>query len=236
MALLARKHTPIMCLTQDGLAWSHVEQAQRLCAGGTGWIQLRMKDAAPSFWLSTARQVAKICHASGTTFIVNDSVDVAIESGADGVHLGTNDLDWTQARRRLGPDRILGGTINNLEDVARARDAGCLDYVGVGPWRFTSNKKKLAPILGKNGVQQLVRELRELPAWVIGGIECADIPEVYTTEASGVAASSALFRNGQIEENLRRFQNAWNSCSGRSPGDSISVPNGFSVSAGITTS
>lgn len=210
-----------MCLTQDGLPWSHAEQARRLCAGGARWVQLRMKDAEPTEWLETARAVVGICHRTSAICVINDSVEIALEAGADGVHLGKLDQAWRTARERLGPSKILGGTINNLEDVERAKSAGCLDYVGVGPWRFTSNKKNLAPLLGQDGVQGLIDALNGLPAWIIGGVERTDLAHVRSTGATGVAISSALYRGGAIEENVRAFIADWQEDS------QATFPNGF---------
>jgi thiamine-phosphate pyrophosphorylase len=198
-----------MCLTQDNLPWSHVEQAKRLCGAGAKWIQLRMKNAEPQAWRATASQVLAVCRDHGAVCIINDSVDVALAVGADGVHLGKSDESWREARERLWPDRILGGTINNAEDAARALEADCLDYVGVGPWRFTTNKQNLAPMLGAEGVRPLVAQLDGLPAWAIGGIEANDLPAVRLTGATGAAVSSALFRDGNLEKNYRALLTAW---------------------------
>ena len=209
MPLDPTKQFPVMCLTQDALPLSHGEQAERLCAAGARWIQLRMKAATRDVWLTTARAVVAICRAHGAVCIVNDDVEVALASGAHGVHLGKLDLDWHEARRRLGPGKILGGTVNNSADAARATDANCLDYVGVGPWRFTSNKKNLAPVLGPEGVRALVAQLGDLPAWAIGGITAADLPAVRATGAAGAAVSSALYRDGHMEENYRALAAAW---------------------------
>lgn len=200
---------PVMCLTQDGLSLDHTEQARRLCQAGARWIQLRMKEAAPERWLETACAVEQICRTHGAFFIVNDSVDIAVRCGADGVHLGKLDLDWAEARLQLGPHRILGGTVNNVDDVQRARTLGCLDYVGVGPWRFTSSKKNLSPVLGAEGVGALIELLGDLPAWVIGGVEPADLPTLRGIGARGAAVSSALFREGAVESNLTKFRDAW---------------------------
>jgi thiamine-phosphate pyrophosphorylase len=199
---------PVMCLTQDGLPLSHQEQTQRLCAAGARWLQLRMKQAARDIWTATAREVVAICRAHGAVCIVNDDVEIALASDADGVHLGKLDLEWREARRRLGPKKILGGTVNNSVDASRALQADCLDYVGIGPWRFTSNKKNLAPVLGADGVRALIAHLEGLPAWVIGGVEAADLPAVRATGAKGAALSSALFRDGSIEENFRALMAA----------------------------
>jgi len=200
---------PIMCLTQDGLVIGPVEQAERLCAAGARWMQLRMKDAALDKWTATARAVVAVCRAHGATCIINDSVDVALAAEADGVHLGKLDLDWREARARLGPTRLLGGTVNNATDAARVRAAGCLDYVGVGPLRFTATKKKLAPVLGLDGVRELVAQLAGLPAWVIGGVEASDLPALRATGAAGAAVTGALYRDGRIEENFRSLLAAW---------------------------
>lgn len=200
---------PVMCLTQDGTDVPHAQQAARLCAAGAGWIQLRMKGAPSEAWLREARSAADACRRHGAVFIVNDSVDIAVASGADGAHLGSHDGAWVEARRALGPRRILGGTVNTPADALRAIESGCLDYVGLGPLRFTSTKANLAPVLGLEGVRRLVAELRGLPAWVIGGVTPADLPEVRDAGAAGVAVSSAIHIGGRLEDNLRTFLAAW---------------------------
>lgn len=209
MALSSIQLHPLMCITQDNLPFSHIEQARRLCDVGAKWIQLRMKHADRATWLSTAADVVEICRAHDAICIVNDSVNVAMASGADGVHLGRNDGDWRDAREKLGPRRILGGTVNNAADAHQAAESDCLDYVGVGPWRFTTNKENLAPILGPDGVAAIVRQLDGLPAWAIGGIERDDLPGVRAAGAAGAAISSVLFRGGRIEANYRALVAAW---------------------------
>jgi thiamine-phosphate pyrophosphorylase len=208
MPLEAVARFPVMCLTQDGLEIGHVEQARRLCAAGARWIQLRMKGAAPDHWRATAAEVVTICHAHAAVCIVNDSVEVTLAAGADGVHLGREDLDWSSARTRLGPDLIIGGTVNDAPAADRAREAHCLDYVGVGPLRFTATKLKLAPVLGLAGIRDVLGRLGDLPAWVIGGVEAADLPSVRAVGAAGVAVSSALFRGGRLEDNFGAFVEA----------------------------
>jgi thiamine-phosphate pyrophosphorylase len=209
MPLEASRRTPLMCLTQDGTGLSHAAQAAALCAAGARWIQLRMKGAEKSAWVSEATAAASICREHGATFIVNDSIEVALESGADGVHLGSLDAAWSVARKALGAKRIVGGTVNNASDASRAVDSGCLDYVGVGPLRFTSTKRNLAPVLGVDGIRALVVELAGLPSWAIGGVEAADLPELRVAGVTGVAVSSGLTRNGSIAENLGRYLASW---------------------------
>lgn len=198
-----------MCLTQDHLPLTHVEQARRLCAAGAKWIQVRMKTTDAVRWADVCSEIVLICRDHGAVCIVNDSVEIALASGADGAHLGRKDGDWREARAELGPHRILGGTVNNPDDARYAALVGGLDYVGVGPWRFTANKQNLAPVLGSEGVRALVERLDGLPAWAIGGIEAADLAAVRGTGAAGVAVSSALFREGNVEANFRHLAEAW---------------------------
>lgn len=201
---------PLMCLTQDGLALSPVAQTHALLAAGATWIQLRMKDAEPATWLATAREVVAACRAASATCIINDSVEIALAADADGVHLGKLDGDWTAARARLGPRKILGGTVNDADAARRARASGVLDYVGIGPWRFTSTKKNLAPVLGPEGIRPLLPLLGDIPAWIIGGIRPEDLPAVRALGVRGVAVSSALFSSNDVPARHAVFLAAWN--------------------------
>src|SRR5690606_3645376 len=124
-------------------------------------------------------------------------------------HLGKLDGDWTAARARLGPDRILGGTVNDTEAARRAAACGALDYVGIGPWRLTTTKKNLAPVLGPEGIAPLLPILDGLPAWVIGGIRPDDLPAIRALGARGVAVSSALFSTHDLPSRHAAFLAAW---------------------------
>jgi thiamine-phosphate pyrophosphorylase len=203
-----RRHT-LMCLTQDGTGVPHSEQAERLCAAGARWVQLRMKGAPRPEWLAEARAAVRACRRHGAVLIVNDSVDIALESGADGAHMGARDGSWAEARAALGPGRILGGTVNDLGGVLLAASCGCLDYAGVGPLRFTPTKLKLAPVLGLDGVRDLIAALGGIPAWVIGGVEAGDLPDLRAVGAAGAAVSSAIHSGGDIEGGVRAFLAAW---------------------------
>ena len=202
-----------MCLTMDGLPLSHVEQARALVAAGAGWIQLRVKNASADAWLAIAREVVAIGHEGGALVTINDSVEIALASDADGVHLGKLDEDWIAARARLGPDKLLGGTVNNAEDARRAVEAHVLDYVGIGPLRFTTTKQKLAPVLGLEGIAALLPLLDGLPAWAIGGVLPADLPSLRSARLAGVAVSSSLYANNQVTANHAAFIAAWKATS-----------------------
>jgi thiamine-phosphate pyrophosphorylase len=193
----------------DGLGIPHARQVEELCAAGAGWIQLRMKGAPGRAWLSEARDSVAVCRGHGAILIVNDSVDIAGESGADGVHLGSLDADWREARRILGPSPLIGGTVNDSGDGRRAVESGCLDYAGVGPLRFTSTKRGLSPVLGMEGIRPLIAGLGRLPAWVIGGVGPADLADIRAAGAAGAAVSSFLWRGARVDQNLRELLRAW---------------------------
>lgn len=199
-----------MCLTTDGLPLSHAEQTRALVAAGAEWIQLRVKNASPDAWLAIAREVVAIGHEGGALVTINDSVEIAIESGADGVHLGKLDEDWIAARAKLGNDRILGGTVNNADDARRAASAHVLDYVGIGPLRFTTTKQKLAPVLGLEGIAALLPLLDGLPAWAIGGVHPIDLPALRAARLAGVAVSSSLYSKNTVTANHAAFIASWN--------------------------
>jgi thiamine-phosphate pyrophosphorylase len=99
-----------------------------------------------------------------------------------------------------------------VADAERAVAAGCLDYVGVGPLRFTRTKAQLAPVLGEAGVRRLLRRLGALPSWVIGGVLPEDLPLLRADGAAGAAVSSGLYRDGRIADNFAAFQAAWAGC------------------------
>ena len=172
-----------------------VAGAAEALRGGCRWVQLRHKDASPGELMAEGRELAHLCRQYGATFIVDDHVELASVLGADGVHLGKNDMPVAQARRILGPCRIIGATANTAADVLEANSAGA-DYVGIGPFRFTRTKQNLSPVLGTGGYEAIRRECTgagiELPAVVIGGITGADIPEIMATGMDGVAVSSAI--------------------------------------------
>ena len=198
-----------MALTQDGLGLSHVDQARVLVASGIRWIQLRIKNAGRDTWLAIASDVVAVAHDVGAIVTINDSVEIALASGADGAHLGSLDGAWDAARESLGPERVLGGTVHNECDARLASASGVLDYVGVGPFRFTATKRDLAPLLGLEGIVALLPLLGALPAWAIGGIQPSDLPALRDAGLHGVAVSAALYSNNRVASNCKSFLAAW---------------------------
>lgn len=174
---------------------SVVEQVEAVCRMGVRWVQLRMKEATDEEMLRTARIARDICKHHGALFVVNDRVAIARQVDADGVHLGKEDMDIAQARKILGPDRIIGRTCNTIDDVRRAYADGA-DYAGIGPYRHTTTKQRLAPTLGIAGYEAIATAMQmegiRLPAFAIGGIEDADVPLIRACGIQGIAVSGSL--------------------------------------------
>lgn len=174
---------------------SYAEGIRMALEGGCRWIQLRMKDAPAEEIIACAEEVLPLCRRHGAKFLLDDHVELVRQLGADGVHLGKNDMPVDEARKILGPDIIIGGTANTIEDIIRLHKQGA-DYIGCGPFRFTTTKKNLSPILGLDGYRSIVLKMKELgvdlPIVAIGGITVEDIPAVMETGVSGIALSGAI--------------------------------------------
>jgi len=183
--------------------YSHVELARKTVPEGLNMIQLRDKEMPAGQLLETAMEIERICRRHGCLFIVNDRVDIALVSGAGGVHLGQNDLPIPQARKILGPDKIIGGTASNLEEAGQVVKDGA-DYVGFGHIYETGTKKKEYP---PRGVEQLSRVACAigLPVTAIGGIDEDNIEEVFRAGASAAAISAAICKAEKPGEVVRRI-------------------------------
>lgn len=177
--------------------YSYLDSIQLALEGGCRWIQLRMKDATDDEVRPIAVEAQKLCRAYGATFIIDDRMALVRELGADGVHLGKNDMPIREARQILGPDYIIGGTANTFED-AKAHYEASADYIGCGPFRFTTTKQKLAPVLGLDGYRQIIQQMRAanitIPVVAIGGITKDDIPAILQTGITGIALSGTVLR------------------------------------------
>lgn len=142
------------------------------------------------------RRLIGPCRVAGATLIINDHPEVAKAIGADGVHLGKEDMAPAEARKLLGPRAIIGATANTLADVERLMEAP-VDYLGIGPYRFTGTKKKLAPLLGVEGYREIIAMMKErrgsaFPHVAIGGITAADIAPLAEAGVTGFAVSGAI--------------------------------------------
>lgn len=184
-------------ITHKAGGYDELSGAEAVLKGGCRWVQLRMKDASDEEFIAVGRKLAELCRSFGARLILDDRVHLVGEIGADGVHVGKNDMPADEVRRLLGPGFIVGATANSFDDIASAAARGA-DYIGLGPFRFTQTKRKLSPILGLEGYRQLMSESRAagilLPVVAIGGINSADIPDIMATGVHGVAISGGLLR------------------------------------------
>ncbi|MGD0230187.1 MAG: thiamine phosphate synthase [Syntrophorhabdales bacterium] len=181
--------------------FSHVELARLAIAGGADTIQLREKAGSTREMIRVAHEMQLVCREAGVTFIVNDRVDVAIASHADGVHLGQGDLPIPLARKLLGEGAVIGGSAGTLEEARACLMEGA-DYVGFGPVYETASKDDAGPASGLDLLEEIVRTIG-VPVIAIGGISPGNIPRVMQAGAHGIAVISAVCCQRDPEEAAR---------------------------------
>lgn len=188
--------------------YTYLDSVKIALEGGCRWVQLRIKDATDAEVLPVAVQAQRLCRDAGATFIIDDRVDMVKQIGADGVHLGLGDMPIAEARKILGDDFIIGGTANTFENVKAHYEASA-NYVGCGPFRFTTTKKKLSPVLGLEGYRSIVSKMKEqgidIPIVAIGGITAEDIPQIMQTGVTGIALSGTVLRAEDPVAEMRRI-------------------------------
>lgn len=186
---------PLQFITCSPTMEGSIASARKALKGGCRWIQLRMKDAPESLVRKGAEILADDTRAKGAILLVDDHVEIAAQvPGVDGVHLGLSDMPRTEARSLLGEDKIIGSTANTPEQALTY--APLSNYLGVGPFRYTTTKKNLAPLLGAEGIQQVSRTLLShglcTPVVGIGGIGLSDVNALLSTGVQGLAISGAI--------------------------------------------
>jgi thiamine-phosphate pyrophosphorylase len=201
-------YSKLQYISQGFTAKEQIENIQRTLDAGCEWVQLRFKNGDNKEYHDLAEHIKKICMAYRATFIINDHVSIAKSIDADGVHLGLLDTSIAEARAILGHDKIIGGTANTIADVLARINDGC-DYIGLGPYRFTSTKEKLSPVLGIDGIGKIMKEVllqeKNIPVYAIGGITRDDISSVMDTGVFGVAISGEITNNANSKEWIQKF-------------------------------
>ena len=198
----------IQYISNSNAKYSHLQGIRLALAGGCRWIQLRMKDCADDEIIPVAKQVKELCREYGAKFVIDDNVEIAKLLDLDGVHLGKNDMPVAEARILLGENKIIGGTANTFEDVERIYRDGA-DYIGCGPFRFTTTKKRLAPILGLEGYRSITSRMKsagiDIPMVAIGGIKAGDIKDIMQTGVDGIALSGGVLNAENPVEEMKRI-------------------------------
>jgi len=202
-------------ITHPSEKYSIAEEVQMAIEGGCRWIQLRMKDASDEEVREVALELIPMCKENDTFLIIDDRVELVNELKVSGVHLGKNDMDPMEARELLGPHAIIGITANTADDILAFKGKD-VDYVGLGPYRFTETKKNLSPVLGTNGYHEIITAVRnadmDIPVVAIGGITIDDIPELIKTGINGIAVSGAIINSPDpVEYTSRIMQKLLNS-------------------------
>lgn len=174
------------------------EQVRLAIEGGCRWIQLRMKEATDAEVAEMAREITPICRETGTILVIDDRVDVVMETKVHGVHLGKTDMDPAKAREFLGPHAIIGCTANTADEILDLARLD-IDYIGLGPFRFTETKANLAPTLGLEGYREIIGKVRsagcQLPIVAIGGIQPDDVAALLDAGVNGIAISGAIINS-----------------------------------------
>jgi thiamine-phosphate pyrophosphorylase len=201
----AQREFPVLqVLTIDSDVRTHREQAEKACQGGANWIQFRTKISSHLEKKQIAEEVQQVCRKYNATFVINDHIELAKEIGADGVHLGQGDMPIEKARAVLGPEVIIGGTANTLDEIQKHIQDD-VDYIGIGPYRWTDTKKKLAPILGQDGIAQCHKLFPNVHFTVIGGVVPEDVLELIRLGVKSVAVCSGISLAEEPEKAVQRY-------------------------------
>lgn len=188
-------YSKLQYISQGETADEQLANIQQALDAGCDWIQLRFKNANEEELFSVAEKVKVLCQTHKATFIINDNIELTKRINADGVHLGLTDESPIIARNILGTGKIIGGSANTIQDVLKRVEEKC-DYVGIGPLRFTTTKEKLSQVLGIEGFQKTMVELKNknihIPVYAIGGIILEDIDQLMQAGIYGIAVSGII--------------------------------------------
>lgn len=200
-------------ITQDTEHSSHEQLTQKACKAGVSWVQLRVKNKAEEEYIKIAKAVKLICEEYDVTLIINDNVAVAKAINADGVHIGKSDMAPSEARTILGKKAIIGCTANTFADIELLAKYD-IDYIGLGPFKFTKTKENLSPILGVEGYNTIINQCEKakvkLPIIAIGGITEKDCEALSTINIDGIAVSSAITNAANTARTVNYFKdNLW---------------------------
>ncbi len=198
---------PVYFITDPAAPASVPDQVHAAVAAGVRLVQLRDKHASDADMIAQARALQQITRAAGAMLVINDRVKVAIEIGADGLHVGQGDGDIADIRARIGPDMVLGLSIEALEQLGSI-PPDTVNYLGVGPLRATTTKPDAAQPLGMDGLARIIAAT-PLPCVAIGGIKPGDLAAIRQAGAVGVAVVSAISRARDMQSAARALVAEW---------------------------
>ena len=182
-------------ISQGNSVQEQLHNIHKALDNGCLWIQVRFKNQNPPEVFNLAEAIKILCNKYLATFIINDNVHLAKQLDADGVHLGLSDMKVEEARLILGKTKIIGGTANTFKDVFQRTAENC-DYIGLGPFQFTTTKKNLSPILGLEGYKLIIHQMKikniQIPVYAIGGITLENVEDLMETGIHGIAVSGLI--------------------------------------------
>ena len=179
------------------------EQVEKALKGGTTFVQLREKKLEKDLFLKEARLLKALCKKYQVPFVINDDVDIALAVDADGAHVGQSDMEAFDVREKLGLDKIIGVTVNTVEQAIRAQEQGA-DYLGVGAVFATSTKGDAKEI--SHEVLKEICQSVTIPVVAIGGITADNLMQLRGTGIAGIAVVSAIFASKDIEADTRKLK------------------------------
>ena len=189
-------------ISQGETIYSQIRNIHNALDRGCDWIQLRFKTNNKEQLRDLAEASKLLCDTYSATFIINDNPYLCQEVDADGVHLGLTDMSIKEARLLLDEFKIIGGTANTYEHILQRFEENC-DYIGLGPYKFTTTKQNLSPLLGLEGYQNILSKLKkdgiQIPIYAIGGIQLEDVANLMKTGIHGIAVSSLI--TNEFQEN-----------------------------------
>ncbi len=202
MRLILPRLYPVTDVRLSGL--SHAVQVAALVEGGARFIQLREKHLSPREFYAQAEEALKIARRNSVPLIINDRADIALALGADGVHLGQDDLAPEAARRLLGEDAIIGFSTHSIEQAIEAARRG-VSYIAVGPIFPTTSKENPDPTIGLDGLRRVRAATHGTPLVAIGGINTENARAALNAGADSIAVISALLSPaGDARQIVRR--------------------------------
>lgn len=188
-------YNKLQYISQGNTVEEQLNNIQKALDNGSLWIQLRFKTKNELNLFGLAESVKIMCDKYMANYIINDNVYLTKKMDADGVHLGLTDMSILEARAILGETKIIGGTANTFEDVIQRTSENC-DYIGLGPFQFTTTKEKLSPILGLDGYRSIVEQMKakniQIPVYAIGGITLENVETLMETGIYGIAVSGLI--------------------------------------------
>ena len=192
-------------VTDSGLSKKgNYADVQAALAAGVDFIQYRHKSGTLQEMIEEGQALRQLCQGHDCKFLINDRVDVCLAVDADGVHLGQEDLSYQTARKLLGPSKIIGLTVHNVEEALAAEELGA-DYLGISPIYETKTKPDAGPASGVELIRA-IKKVCKIPVVAIGGIKLYNAPAVIDAGADSLATISAVITKEDVEAEIRKFQ------------------------------